>query len=64
MHFVHFFLGCDLSKFIRIYQKAKKRFPAEHINCIIIGVVNAVMHVQKKWLVHCDIKPHNVMFNW
>ena len=38
-------------------------FTYEQLLAILEGVASAVEHLQSCGLVHCDIKPSNVMFN-
>lgn len=58
------YAGRDLSKLIKDCKGHSENIPAKCITSIMKGVVQAVMHIQKYDIVHCDIKPHNVMFNW
>lgn len=60
----HDFSGDDLSACIHTLQRNKKEsFTYNQQISIMQGVMSAVEYLESNGLIHCDIKPHNVLFN-
>uniref|UniRef100_A0A914EN26 mitogen-activated protein kinase kinase n=1 Tax=Acrobeloides nanus TaxID=290746 RepID=A0A914EN26_9BILA len=48
--------------YLAIHEKEKK-FPKPLLECITFSVVNALSYCHEKNIIHCDVKPTNVLIN-
>ena len=55
--------GGDLRYYIKSSEKTKKHFEEKEINFMVTNLILALEYIHKNNIIHCDIKPENILLN-
>ena len=56
-------MDCNLLEVYTFFHQTKQTFPEDLWRCILSSIINALEHCHKLMIIHCDIKPTNILFN-
>lgn len=57
-------MDCNLLEVYTFFHQAKQiPFPEDLWRCILSSIISALEHCHKLMIIHCDIKPTNILFN-
>ena len=61
--FYRFILGQNLSELVFVCKKRGAKFPRAHLVHILAQQNSAIQFLRENEVMHCDIKPENIIYN-